>query len=484
MRSTKVREVPVETGVNDVHSRLNRTAVSRVVPVASVDDIATVLADARTRGEGVAVAGGRHAMGGQQFASGAVLLDTRPMRRLLSLDRERGLVEAEVGIFWPELVAGLAHAQGGARPGEPVWGIRQKQTGADDFTLGGSVSANCHGRVLDSPPIVADVEALRVLLPDGTLVQCSRSKRPELFALVVGGYGLFGVIVSVTLRLAPRLPVERMVRVATADEVVPALETRAAEGCAYGDFQFAVDSASPDFLRRGVLSCYRPVEPGTRVLDGQRVLSRSDWQRLLTLAHVDKTRAYEEYVRHYLATSGQLYWSDTSQLADYVGGYHDEMDRALGAAVRGSEMIGELYVPRDRLADFLDAAARDLRRRRAEVVYGTVRLIRRDEETFLAWARKDFACVVVNLHVPHTPAGVARAASAFRALVDLAIVRRGSYYLTYSRWARRDQLLTCYPQFGELLRRKRGLDPDEVLTSDWYRHCRDLVGGPAEARGR
>ncbi len=100
----------------------------------------------------------------------------------------------------------------------------------------------------------------------------------------------------------------------------------------------------------------------------------------------------------------------------------------------------------------------------------------RDEETFLAWARADFACVVLNLHVPHAPRGVARAAAAFRALVDLAIARRGSYYLTYSRWARRDQLLTCYPQFGELLRRKRALDPDEVLTSDWYRHCRELVG--------
>ena len=66
-------------------------------------------------------------------------------------------------------------------------------------------------------------------------------------------------------------------------------------------------------------------------------------------------------------------------------------------------MITELYVPRPLLADFLAAAARDLRALEADVVYGTVRLIERDEETLLAWAREPWACVVLDLHVEHTP---------------------------------------------------------------------------------
>lgn len=33
---------------------------------------------------------------------------------------------------------------------------------------------------------------------------------------------------------------------------------------------------------------------------------------------------------------------------------------------------------------------------------GTIRLIERDDETFLAWARQPYACVIFNLHVVHT----------------------------------------------------------------------------------
>lgn len=42
-----------------------------------------------------------------------------------------------------------------------------------------------------------------MLLPDGTVVRCSREERPDLFAHVLGGYGLFGVILDADLRTVP-----------------------------------------------------------------------------------------------------------------------------------------------------------------------------------------------------------------------------------------------------------------------------------------
>ena len=108
------------------------------------------------------------------------------------------------------------------------------------------------------------------------------------------------------------------------------------------------------------------------------------------------------------------------------------------------------------------------------MIYGTVRLIERDEETFLAWARNRWACIVLNLHTVHTPAGVARSADAFRRLIDHARRYGGSYYLAYHRWARRDQVEACYPQIREFLRLKRQYDPDERFESDWYRHYKAM----------
>jgi hypothetical protein len=125
-------------------------------------------------------------------------------------------------------------------------------------------------------------------------------------------------------------------------------------------------------------------------------------------------------------------------------------------------MITEIYVPRPRLTAFMDDARVALRERKANMIYGTVRLIEKDEETFLAWARERYACVIFNLHVEHTPDAIDRAASAFRDLIDLGIRHGGSYYVTYHRWARRDQLERCCPQMREFLRLKRQHDPDEL----------------------
>jgi hypothetical protein len=50
----------------------------------------------------------------------------------------------------------------------------------------------------------------------------------------------------------------------------------------------------------------------------------------------------------------------------------------------------------------------------------------------------------------------------------------GSYFLTYHRWARKDQVLKAYPRFPEFLALKRRHDPDERFQSEWYRHYRKM----------
>ncbi len=103
-----------------------------------------------------------------------------------------------------------------------------------------------------------------------------------------------------------------------------------------------------------------------------------------------------------------------------------------------------------------------------------MRLIERDDESFLAWAREPWACIVFNLHVDHSPDGIARSADAFRRLIDRALAYGGSYYLTYHRWATPDQVLAAHPRFIEFLREKLRHDPEERFQSDWYRHYRAM----------
>ncbi|HEY2170313.1 MAG TPA: FAD-binding protein, partial [Candidatus Angelobacter sp.] len=110
-----ISPAPALTGikVNDIHSQLNSALVSEVQNPTSIDQCRDILQAARQAGKAISVAGGRHSMGGQQFADGSVLIDTRSLKRVLSFDRERGLLDVEAGIQWPELIEYLHTEQDG-----------------------------------------------------------------------------------------------------------------------------------------------------------------------------------------------------------------------------------------------------------------------------------------------------------------------------------------------------------------------------------
>ncbi len=459
------------TIVNDSHSQLNLTRVHRVVTPDSIESIQTVIRTARGEGRGISIAGGMHAMGGQQFGTDTTLLDMRGLNRVLNFDPHNGEVEVEAGIEWPELVNTLLKVQEGR---EPQWGIIQKQTGADRLSIGGALAANVHGRGLHLKPFIGDVESFTLLGADGNLRTCSRKENPELFRLAIGGYGLFGVIVSVRLRLGRRKKIERVVEVLDLDDLIPVFEERITDGSLYGDFQYMTDLNSDGFLRKGIFSRYRPVEESRLMPKSQKALTVEDWRRLLYLAHVDKKQAFERYSSYYLSTSGQTYWSDTHQLSTYIDNYHLVLDKRLGAAEKATEMITEIYVRRNSLTGFLKDVRKDFRQNKVNVIFGTLRLIERDDECFLAWAKEPYVCIIFNLHVVHSKNGLEKAATDFRRLIDRGIQYGGSYFLTYHKWATRKQVETCYPQFPEFLRLKKKDDPKERFQSNWYRHYKKM----------
>lgn len=469
--------------LNDIHSRLNATEVASIVRPANELEVVALVEGARREGGVLCPMGGRHAMGGQQFCAGSITVDTTGLADGRRLDQTRGLLTIGAGACWPEVIAATRVLDATSKV---HWAIRQKQTGADAMTLGGSVACNAHGRGLAMGPLADDVESLRMVMPDARVVQCSRATNADLFALVIGGYGLFGIVTEVTLRLSRRQKLRRLVDIIDLDDAVSAVYRRAEQGCLYGDFQYAIDPSDDAFLRRGVFACYQPAADDEPVDTGETDLPRESWLGLLELAHSDKRRAFQVYSEHYLATHGRVYWSDTMQLSTYIPTYAEFLaarrpgvaDGAGPSAGRVDEslVITELFVPPASLMEFMRRARMVLRATGVEDIYGTIRAVRRDETTFLPWAKDDFACVIFNLRTPHTPAGLARSQDGARGMIDAALDLGGSFYLTYHRWATREQVLRAYPQFPAFLSAKAERDPRGVFQSDWYRHSRSIVG--------
>src|SRR5262249_13206679 len=244
-------------------------------------------------------------------------------------------------------------------------------TGADTFTLGGSLSSNVHGRGLRMKPLISNIESLTLITTEGKSIRCSREENSELFRLAIGGYGLFGLIDNVKLRLVSWHKLRRVVEIMRANDLHKRFEERIAQKFLYGDFQFSVDEKSPDFLQRGVFSCYEPISEDEPII-AKKELRDDDWLELLRRAYTDREKAFGRYSEYYLSTNGQTYWSDTNQLSAYLPNYAQKIHDQIGGD-ESSLIITEIYVPRPALPDFLRQAADLLRSNRTTVIYGTVR---------------------------------------------------------------------------------------------------------------
>ena len=458
--------------LNDVQSRLNATDVLDTRCPTSPKEISEALSRAADLGAAVCPAGTLHSMGGQQFASGGISISSSGLKEIGPLDLSAQSAWVQSGVTWPSLVSWL---QGNEENRHPTVSIIQKQTGADEFSMGGALSSNIHGRVLARKPLVDDILSFHLTTADGRRLHCSRDENPDLFGLAIGGYGLLGFVDSINLKLARREQVARRVRELDLEEVIPGLEDQIKAGATYGDFQYMTDESSKDFMSRGIMSTYLPTGRDGEITSAQLGLSPEEWLRLYLLAHTDKARAYQEYVRHYLQTDGQVYWSDDHQFSPYLPEAGDLLYRRMGWQTYASLVITELYFPRDSFVRSIQSVRQAVKRTGANVVYGTVRLIQAEEETLLRWARQDYACVIFNLLVEHTPDGIARGKAQFQALIDCALNEGGSYYLTYHRWARKDQVLEAYPEFPRFLKQKQNYDPECRFDSDWHRHYREML---------
>ena len=464
---------PSSVGVwlNDIHTGLNATRVSQVIPASSLEDVQALVQQAATDGRQLAIGGGRHAAGGQQFLKDQWYLDTRPMNRILSFDDQNGLITVQAGSSWTAIMNYLNPLQEGQ---VFKWAIKQKPTGSDSITLGGSIGANNHGRCLQSAPLISDIESFRLILASGEVKNCSRRENKDLFSLAIGGYGMFGVVSDVTLRLVKRQKLRRQVQEMSVADVYHAYQDAVKAGCTYGAFDFSFDPTSEGYLRDGFFLSYLPVDDTTSVSSMAADFDYEKWLGLTTTIHQDKAKTYQQYKGFYQASAGLVYYHDTAQLGPYKDYYHLEVDKRLHRRTPGTEAITEVYVPKEKLASFLGRVKTDFIQHQVDFIYGTVRFIQPDVESAMPWAKGDFACIIFNIHVDKTPQGLAKGKRTLQQIIDRALAEGGSYYLTYHRYASKSQVLAAYPEMPSVLAMKRHYDPTELFQSTWYQHYRRL----------
>lgn len=466
-------------GANDIAndiSGLNATAMQTVAvaadSAAALRQLRQVLAVAQVRHLPVAIAGTRHSMGGHTLAADGIRLDMRPFHAL-HLDTLSGVLTAGSGATWAEIIPYL-NARGRA--------VATMQSD-NAFSVGGSLSVNCHGWQPNQPPIAATVESVRVLLADGRVLRCSRRQNSELFGLVLGGYGLLGIILDAELRTVPNeVYAYHRVAVPAAGYVAAYrrhVDANPAVHLAYG----RLSVAPAHFLEAATLNYFT-----TRQAAGPGyALPAAPVSELKRAVFVGSKRdAYGKQLRWDLeqlftrAQEGQAF--SRNQIMNESPAQY--LNRRAGQ----TDILHEYFIP----ARHYDLFRLALRRRlpqhpQADLLNVTLRNVYADADSFLPYAREEVFGFVLFFNQARTPAAEADMAALTQELIDEAARLDGTYYLPYRLHATPAQLRRAYPHFDDFLRLKRHYDPQNVFQNQFYRHYRPAAGPgrePVRARDR
>lgn len=440
--------------VNDI-SQLEATAVAGVVPVQRQADIVSAL----TRHRGlVCVAGGRYSMGGQTSAEQALQLNMDGYNGLVFLDVARKVVRVKAGMRWRALQDHLDRHD---------LSVKVMQS-FSNFTVGGSVSVNCHGRYVGGGSIASTVRALQLVLRSGEVVEATRTQHAALFAGVLGGYGLLGVVSEVELDVVDNDIIERHV------ERVPLAE--------YPDWFQRNVAAHPDAVMHNADLLPPSFDAPLAITWLRTQAALTDTARLVPMGEQYDTEQNMIWALSELPGGHSLRGSVVEKLrAPRV--IHRNLEASLDVAaleprtrVMSTYLLQEYFIPVRHFHAFAAAMAKVLQDHQVNALNVSIRHAPADPLALMAWAKEPVFCFVLYYKQRRYPWADGQTVGWTRALVEAAIGCGGRYYLPYRPHATAAQFLAAYPETHALVQLKREVDPNLQLVNHlWQRYMQPLA---------
>jgi FAD/FMN-containing dehydrogenase len=431
--------------INDM-SRADPTYVHAIVRESSIEGLQAALADARAHNLKVSIAGKRHSMGGHAFSENAVVLDMTSFDKVLAVDPAARTITVQSGATWGEVIKA-------ANERDLAVEVMQAYTG---FTIGGSMSVDVHESDPRFGPLIETVKSFRLLLADGSIVRVSRTENADLFGLVIGGYGLFGIILDADLALTENHIYQKDERVIDYRDYNSFFQSAKRDPSV--ENLFARLSIVPDasLLREVVVTTYRAsqVAPAS-----YRELAPSRYVGLKRfLFGLSRKYGWGKRFRWYLQREHSG-WFEPS-----VVSRNNLMNADLSFLAYSSpgdtDILQEYFVPVERLPVFLDRLREVVEQHKLNLLSATIRYLPHDETSVLSYSRPEASFGVV-LYFNVGLQDEAETARWTQTLIDHAVEMGGSYYLPYRPYATREQFLKAYPRAQYFLEEKLRYDPQE-----------------------
>lgn len=458
--------------VNDV-SCLNRTPVYGVVKITSVEDVKNALQFAREHGLKISMLGARHSMGGQAFFKNNLVLDMTNFNQM-QLNAETQTLTVQSGARWHDIQNYL----------HPKYAVKAMQS-SDVFTVGGSISVNAHGMDHLAGSVGSSIRAMRVMLADGSIVDISRESNPELFNLVVGGYGLFGVILDVDLQVVNNDIYQTERQVVSYKDFPQLFENEILPDPNLGLFYGHLSTAKGTLLDEMIFYKYTKVDIGEA--DAPPLAEVSGIKLRRFVFNFSKLGTVPMSIKWYLEkyVEPKLESCDIKPRTQAMGEpeacwvsrnepMHDSVPYIFNNLQNETDILHEYFIPREQFIPFVDGLRKIVQEHDVNLLNASVRVIH-PESNFLTYAPGEMYSIVLYINQPTTPEGNENMGIVTRELIDLTAEVNGRFFLPYQLHYTPEQLQRSYPMIGEFFAQKQAYDPDGLFTNTFYEKYAKLI---------
>lgn len=421
-------------------TQLNPVRVARVIAPTSAEEI--IAAITQTTGP-VSIGGGRYSQGGQVAYPDSLHIDMRQFKKVLAFDKNKKQITVQAGIRWRDIQDYI----------DPYnLSLKIMQTYAN-FTVGGSLSVNVHGRYVGEGPLVKSVESIKLILANGELKTANPSENSELFYGAIGGYGGIGVIVEATLQL------EENQKVARRDLPMPVSE--------YKQFFF-------DHIRDDNSAVFTNADIYPPAYEQLRSVTWYDTQLPLTEETRLILRDAEYYwgpkVVEWIADYGVGLWLREHVIDPFIYMSSPVVWRNYEASYDVRELepedrktttyaLREYFVPVEKFDEFVSKMRAIFQVYDATIINVSVRHAHQDPGTLLAWAKTEVFAFVVYYRQGTSNEAQKVVEQWSREMNDTAIELGGAYYLPYQVLETPAQFVAAYPRAQEFFALKKAVDP-------------------------
>jgi FAD/FMN-containing dehydrogenase/SAM-dependent methyltransferase len=425
--------------VNDV-TQINPIEVSLIRQPRTIEEISSLV---KNHDGAISIGGGRYSMGGHTATEKAMQLDMRQFDQVINFSKEKKEITVQSGITWRKI-------QDYIDPHNLSLKVMQTYS---NFTVGGSLSVNVHGRYLGLGPVIYAVKSIKMVLADGQVLVASPEENAELFYGVIGGYGGLGVIVEVTFSLDDNTKLERITKKMPVEDYKSFFFNKIRKD---SSIIFHNADIYPDEYKEVKAVSYVKTNKKLTIEARLRPLNKNYRLEKFSMWLVSEL-PFGKWVRKNILDpqfngDGEVEWRN------YEASYNvKELEPS--SRKNYTYVLQEYFVPVDKIDSFIPRMAEIFKRYEVNVINVSVRHANKDLGSLMAWAKSEVFAFVVY-YKQGTQEYEKKAVGVWtRELIDAAVSLEGSYYLPYQIHATSAQFRKAYPNTDLFFLLKKKVDP-------------------------